>query len=1053
MSLHDKPYRSFTYSLRRVLFIALCVNCFQTNAQQEQRYNRFQYHKYKWKAYHTKTFHVYFPAGNDSLLFFIAGKAPDAIEKIKKRMITGRIKNPNIIIYPSIDRQYETNIGSFDNLQYTLPTFVSKGNRAVVNYNGSYADLEDQLYESLARSAWEEQFKDGGSGSETSKDTKSKKPKSAKNETIPDWFKEGAIRYFAHGWTIQAEDQLRNSFEKNHFNDWQQIQNYEPKLSGHAFCYFLTEKYYPTAVAQTLIQLKKKRSLPRVLRLVTKHTIDSLYTQCFQYYKERFKKDLEKEKDKSKIATVTIPHKKGIIKNLLINPNQTYIAYVSYYNNSRTVYVYDSKSKETHKICSYKLAPWIDDHSPDQYPLLQWHPDGKQLFVAVPIKGKIVINRYAPEGKLQETTTLGAVDGIRTLQPLSDRAFLLTAYKNGQSDIVSYDEDKSRYSAYTDDAYDDAEPVTVNKTMYLISNRPKTKKEPPIYYIGYGYRYKKDTLWQGIYKIQGDQLVPIVTDTTSYVKWDKPIPLINGQLLVTNTKYGTEKFSLLDLNWNQKANTTLGNYEHIQYLPGSNTIASYRSDKDSIYISEEPLATWIQENKATVSDTTSPWLIDYRIRQAKQAKEDSILNKAKDTTHTFLEQVLKPLSKDGKKEKENKIKKRKAKSTDSSGITPYILQLNSAYFTAKINNDYFINRYQPYQSYQGAFKFPEVGGMAQGGLSDLFENHQFTIAYRLPAATDGSDFFFRYENLAQKIDWGFSYFRKVESLQPDPNRNWVDEHGDPYPNTAKVKTHYYELFLKDPLSYDCSLGLETAIRDDRTIFLATDKHSLDFADRTDLWSITTLSYTLNKLKPTLPYLYKGFYIKVLTDVFKGLSQQEPLVFGSSLNVTYHQPLYKYITLVAQLHTGYSAGDQKVLYNLGGVDNNVTPRVDTNVHFSQNAPYAFQTLVTPFRGYYQNTIYGNQYTVANTDVYFPIFQTLIPLETPLPSINNLQLGILGDIGSARETWVSDPNNARWLWSYGLSARTSLAGYPLRIDIAWPGNRNRQPVWYFSLNLSN
>jgi hypothetical protein len=49
-----------------------------------------------------------------------------------------------------------------------------------------------------------------------------------------------------------------------------------------------------------------------------------------------------------------------------------------------------------------------------------------------------------------------------------------------------------------------------------------------------------------------------------------------------------------------------------------------------------------------------------------------------------------------------------------------VLQLCSTYFTAKINNDYFINRYQPYQGYQGTFKFPQIGGMDQGGFSDLF---------------------------------------------------------------------------------------------------------------------------------------------------------------------------------------------------------------------------------------------------------------------------------------------------------------------------------------------
>ena len=142
----------------------------------------------------------------------------------------------------------------------------------------------------------------------------------------------------------------------------------------------------------------------------------------------------------------------------------------------------------------------------------------------------------------------------------------------------------------------------------------------------------------------------------------------------------------------------------------------------------------------------------------------------------------------------------------------------------------------------------------------------------------------------------------------------------------------------------------------------------------------------------------------------------------------------------------------MLYIFGGQNNNVTPRVDTAVHFSQSAPFAFQSLVAPFRGYYQNCLYGNQYLLANADLYFPLFQTLIPIETPLPAINNLQPGLLADFGAARQTWnYLYPEPGKSLWSFGMGMRTTLAGYPLRLEVAWPGTFKKQPVWYFSLSL--
>lgn len=102
-------------------------------------------------------------------------------------------------------------------------------------------------------------------------------------------------------------------------------------------------------------------------------------------------------------------------------------------------------------------------------------------------------------------------------------------------------------------------------------------------------------------------------------------------------------------------------------------------------------------------------------------------------------------------------------------------------------------------------------------------------------------------------------------------------------------------------------------------------------------------------------------------------------------------------------------------------------------------------------YRLNSLIGNQYAVLNADVYFPIFQTLLPIETPFSIINFLQLGAFSDLGTAKETWQKPEIKQGWLWSYGLSARSKLAGYPIRFDIAWPTTFNSKPLLYFSLSM--
>jgi hypothetical protein len=489
--------------------------------------------------------------------------------------------------------------------------------------------------------------------------------------------------------------------------------------------------------------------------------------------------------------------------------------------------------------------------------------------------------------------------------------------------------------------------------------------------------------------------------------------------------------------WHEPDFSATDNYAVIHTKPGSNQTVLFTPN-------QLPLSN------SNVDVTISPWLKDYLKDLKLKDSIKALLIKAGSGETSFLHKVLHP--EDEKKAGQlHQDSIRKSVAYTYKKLSPYILQLYSAYFSSQVNNDYFINRYQPFQAYLGTFKFPEVGAMVNAGFSDLFENHQFNIGYRLPAGTEGSDFFVRYENNTKNTDWHLLFFRDVSSLDPDPNRaDWKDALGNPYPVAAKVKTHYYELGFHTPLHYDWSLDYSLAARRDRTIFLSTDPYSLDYEDLQSWWGIGNLALKVHKLHPTIPLLERGWEGKIFLDGMASTGKQSTMLFGVQVNASISQPIIKDITLVVRAQGGYSAGQSKILYNFGGLDNNLVTRVDTSVHFSQNAPFAFQTLVTPFRGYEQNSIYGSQYGLLNVDLYFPIFKTLIPLQTGFTSLTNLQIGLFTDIAKTAGA-KGLPLRSDQLSSFGYSLRTMLAGYPIRFDMAWPGDFNKAPVWYLSLTL--
>lgn len=1017
------PPMSYCKATHRCCFLLtlfLLLFSFTATAQQTRAYNRFQYHKYTWKVLHTDAFHLYYPAGYDSLASFASVQLPDIIPEVKAATGTTVNSVPNLLIYPSTDQLYESNVGLNDNHLQTFPTINLKGSRVLVAFNGSYEAFRAQLKEAWVRLTWEEQFKSNAAEQITNR-----------QQTVPQWLKEGLIRYFASGWSAEEETALYHYLHDHGGDTAVSLPETVPN-GGKAFCYFLEHRYREDASFQLFFQIKQGKSLSRAIRLITKRRLDTLVEQCGRYYRERFAAASDRlyrqlperlpEDDSlgylrpytdspGKLPSDTMPlyleqrFKARLLSlNRSADHNRLYFVLQRYSRRdaySITIAELKDRKFKPKSFLHYLLPPWISNAGADPYPVLYCPPEQGDISAVVPEKGKLQLKIFSSNGSYKDSRTLYGVDGVSSLFPYGPGQWLLAASRRSRSDIVIFDGQRLRY-----------EPLTSG-----LADHDQLAISPDNKQIAFRSGYPTDSLFHkdtaarayGIYekalyspKVTAHNKAQLMVKDTAYIRWQYPAYRKEGMLYSSSTRTG-------------------------------------------VLVAEPVQEQWMQWDTAQ----DAPWLKDYRRDLAYKDSIKALLEKANSGEPSFLEKVLSP-GDTRQAAAQQRDSLRRAVAYAGKKIRPYILQLYSAYFSAQINNDYYINRYQPFQAYLGTFKFPEVGAMVQGGLSDILEHHHFNIGYQLPAGSEGSNFFVRYENTARRLDWHVLFFRKVESLQPDPDRDWKDEHGNPYPAAAKVKTHYYELGFHYPLHYDWSLDFTTTARRDRTIFLATDRYSLTYEALQTWWSISTLSLGVNKLQPALPMMYQGWSGKITADGMGSTGKASTILYGTHLQLEGHQPLFKGITFVARVQASYSGGESKILYNFGGMDNNVVPRVDTTVKFAQQAPYAFQSLVTPFRGYAQNSIYGSRFGLLNADVYVPLFYRLLPLHTGFSAVNNLQLGLFTDIAGVSGN-QGLPATSNHLWSYGFSARTLLAGYPIRFDMAWPGSFDKQPVWYLSLTL--
>jgi hypothetical protein len=198
------------------------------------------------------------------------------------------------------------------------------------------------------------------------------------------------------------------------------------------------------------------------------------------------------------------------------------------------------------------------------------------------------------------------------------------------------------------------------------------------------------------------------------------------------------------------------------------------------------------------------------------------------------------------------------------------------------------------------------------------------------------------------------------------------------------------------------------------------------------------------------------------------------MFVVGLDARNYQRIHRSFIWANRLAVGTSFGKNKLVHYMGGVDNWLSPKFEVSTPIDPSMNYAYQTLATNMRGFYQNARNGNNFVVINSELRFPVLRYFYNRPIKSDFLNNFQIVGFGDVGLA---WAgkdpySDENSfyIRYvqegsLWikiteqkepligGFGFGARTRILGYFLRGDVAW-GVEDREvheAIFYLSLSL--
>jgi hypothetical protein len=420
-----------------------------------------------------------------------------------------------------------------------------------------------------------------------------------------------------------------------------------------------------------------------------------------------------------------------------------------------------------------------------------------------------------------------------------------------------------------------------------------------------------------------------------------------------------------------------------------------------------------------------------------------------------------------------------------SQIIPYRLRFRTDYVSTSLDNNLLFGGLDSYAGSPDGFQTPPPGILLRANFKDLLENYVVEAGFRLPTTFNGAEYYLWFDGKKRRIDKRYALYRKtivntLDQLAP----------GIP-PVPLQVRTNtilgFYE--LRYPFDAFFSLRGRATLRQDKTITLSTNLATLETPDYAEQRAALGLSAVYDNTVDVDVNLKTGSRAKIYTEVVKRFDLNFQPSWGLRLNkgfmtvigfdARHYQLLDRRSILALRFAGATSFGSEKILYYLGGVDNWIFPKFNTNIPQPQGEDFAYQTLAANMRGFNQNIRNGNSFALINSELRVPIFKYFSQKPVMGNFWRNFQLVGFFDVGTAwqgnspydgdnpinivyyyqtagtppepivtvKVNYYRDPLVA----GYGFGARALIFGMYLRADYAW-GIETRvvqKPIFYFAL----
>ncbi|MEO5499954.1 MAG: hypothetical protein ABIR31_00805 [Ginsengibacter sp.] len=1046
--------------------------------------NRLQFKKFKWQYYQTVNFNSYFNQGGDNIAKYVLQVAEEELPGIEKFVEYSLQRRANIIIYNSFNDMLQSNIGLGIDWQNTGGTTKLVNNKMLIYFNGNHADLRRQIREGLAKVLVDNLLFGDDLGEVAG---------NAALLDLPQWLTDGYVAYAGQNWSTQLDDDLKSEILSGNYKNFYQFAFERPLLAGHAFWYYIEEKYKRENTTYLLYLARIYKNLNKATQAVTKkNKFKDLLSDFMEYEEEKYDKDISRRKNYpkgSEITSVTIGKRVDYF-HFNVNPNKRNgsFAVVQYKKGQYKLILNEDDVDKT--LLKFGSKSRLEDVNPN-YPMMAWDPKGTRLSVLYEEEGKIklfvydVITRVKPY-KRELTKYFDQVQDMK--YAYNSQTLLFSAVKNGHSDIYTYDIENEKTNQITDDVYDDLDPSFVafpNKNgiifssnrpsantrgsdtsvmnnrfnIFLITdyanNKPQINQITQLSHLKFG-----DARYPSQYNVNhftfvsdengiGNRYAGFFTTKSEGLD---TLVLINNEVLRNPTS--AEVDSMLTLSKKQDVDSVAVvavSSDSAYVFPLTNYGSSLRETReagDNHQVSEVTRQSdekilyklKIDENtlmRRNVSALPSAYMKNL-MEKDRIAGGEELINKVDSSNQNdVFQNEFKTQKSDTSANKNVYQLNEQNQNTilSRAKLFPYKpLKFSADYVVAGFNNNVLGTRYQVYTGGSGPITLSSnngFNGMIRLGVSDLMEDIKLSGGFRLSSNLKDNDWLLQFTNLRKRIDWGLMYYRNVQqaSYSIGPGR---------------IFSNLYQASISYPFDIIRSVRVSLGVRKDKEVLSSTSPLTLRIPDFSKSYGLLHAEYVYDNTLNPVQNIWNGVRYKAYIDWNSQISKLDSIegryTFNFGFDARAYYPIYRNFIWAGRVAGDFSWGNQKLIYYAGGVDNWVmfgANRKNNSFRYFNEAnrpdpdkDYAFQSLAVNLRGFIQNAANGNNAVVINSEFRLPVFSTLLDKPINNAFIRNFQLVQFIDLATA------------WNGAYDQLKRSSVSYYDpnnpsVQVNIKAPG----------------